>query len=255
MIELRQPLIQGNEKEQLAQIKSYLIQFRDELQYAFNSMDGATSSGGGSSVAGGYSGRGVSGGGASGSTSGANEESAVEIFNSIKGLIINNADFVEKFSEKIALTPPLVDKFVGKSEYGTFTGEIQLQVEATGSGLTVNSQKIEDIENVYSQEGKFALVKKSNGYIKIGYFGNEEYGIEIGYDQGTGKTVGKFTSAEVALYTPTGEKGAWLAQDSLHANKVEFTSMIVGCFIDEYNEETDSIITRWVGKTEANNGI
>lgn len=122
---IRYPNISGKtDAQKLEQMKSYLHQLVDELNYQLD--NGSTGS-------------------SSSSASGANkaaianptkQDDAISNFNDIKALIIKSADIVNAYSEEI--NKKLEGQYVAESDFGTF-------VELTEAQLSASSQKIESV--------------------------------------------------------------------------------------------------------------
>ena len=116
MIDLRYPNITGTtEREQLAQMKSYLHQLVGELQYAIGGIETASSSLS-------YTPRESNVAPVSSSSSGGTN------FASIKALIIKSADIVEAYYEEI--NKKLKGEYLAISDFGTYKESTQLELEA-----------------------------------------------------------------------------------------------------------------------------
>ena len=172
MIDIRQPSIQGTDKEQLVQIRAYLYQLVPQLQYAFESM---TTQGGEAK------------GGATVIKETTNtitrlptDEEAEQVFYAIKPLIIKNGDIIEAYSEEI--TREFKGKFVGILDYNQYVAEAESRFTTNEEGLGIVTQKTEIITN---DNTKSATVISNNCFMKMGEIGTNEdgsvkYGISIG---------------------------------------------------------------------------
>ena len=130
-IDLRIPNITGNEKEQLTQIRSYLIQLIPQLQWALNNVSAAEVS---DDVVRQLSQR---IGSASSSGSGGSSTGNIEItFAKLKPLIIKSADIVQAYYEEI--NKKLQGVYIAKSDYGTFVQQTQLDIKATSEKVDLN---------------------------------------------------------------------------------------------------------------------
>jgi hypothetical protein len=242
-VDLRQPLIQGSDKEQLAQIKSYLFQLREQLQWAFEHVESAE-------------------GGQNNTTvvkqimsTPTGTQDPQETFASIKNLIIKSADIIDAYYEDIS--ERLTGVYVAQSEFGTYREETDASITANAKNIIVEQEKIEKISNVYQDHQDNALVVKSSGFIKTGFLGEGKgYGVEIGQRvEADGKEQFKgsarFVTTGVEFDDENGTKSAWLTRNRLHANEVEAVKkQIMGGFVDEVDENGD-VTTRWVGKVES----
>lgn len=132
--DLRYPNITAqDEKGQLTQMRSYLHQLVEQLQWAFNSMDTTTV----------YSSVQKSGkaSGAVGTVGDAEREST---FNAIKSLIIKSADIVEAYYETI--NKKLSGLYVAQSEFGTFKEATEATLSETSTGITQAYTNIQEVD-------------------------------------------------------------------------------------------------------------
>ena len=152
MVELRLPNIKGNDKEQLVQIRSYLYQLTEQLQFALNNIE-TTGGSGGSHV--------VNQARAYSASSGMANGDAEATFAAIKALIIKSADIVEAYYDEISTK--LEGLYVAKSDFGTFA-------EATNQTITQNSvaveQKFTNIQQILTDnsveiEQKFTNIQQT----------------------------------------------------------------------------------------------
>ena len=246
-VDLRQPLIQGSDKEQLAQIKSYLFQLREQLQWAFENVESAE-------------------GGQNNTTvvkqivsTPTGTQDPQETFASIKNLIIKSADIIDAYSEEFNERFVSISKY--QSEFGKFKTDAEASILANANNITVEQKRIDKISNVYQDNQDDALVVKSSGFIKTGFLGegkdgNERYGVEIGQlVEADGKPQlkgsARFVTTGIEFDDENGTTSAWLTRNRLHANEVEAVKkQIMGGFVDEVDENGD-VTTRWVGKEES----
>ena len=138
-IEIRLPNITGTtEKEQLSQVKSYLYQLAQQLQWAIGYI--GTSNGADTSVTK------ASNSSQVGLPSGVVAQST---FNAIKPLIINSAEIVNAYYE--AINQKLEGEYVAVSDFGTYSEKTAQEIEANSTG----------IESLYSNV-QFLLAKLYN---------------------------------------------------------------------------------------------
>lgn len=135
-IQIRLPNITGaSEKEQLVQLKSYLYQLSEELQWAFDNIDTTGGSGNGYVVKEAPRGFTASSGG-----SGVNAEAT---FAAIKSLIIKSADIVNAYYEEI--NAKLEGAYVAQSDFGTFAEKTTQDIEANSTGITQTFENVQII--------------------------------------------------------------------------------------------------------------
>ena len=187
-IALRLPNITSTTPEgQLAQMRGYLYQFAEELQWALSTMEKGIGT------------EEVVLKNAVGTVVEKTEEAkAQDTFNSLKDLIIKSADIVEAYYDKIENLIDLSGKYVASSDYGTYTEETNNKIDATDKYIQ---------QNLYSKETIDEMFRENQGYIRYGRVGTS---IDGGNDYATGILIGDFTSTkesdhvQFARYTSAG---------------------------------------------------
>lgn len=135
-INLRFPNITGtSEREQLSQMRSYLHQLVEELQWALNNV----SEGGGVYTP-------STGSGASNSTP--ISLTGKTAFEAIKPLIIKSADIVQAYYDSISTK--LEGQYVAVSDFGTFIEQTEQKIEQTSTSTT---QQFEHIQVIIQGHG------------------------------------------------------------------------------------------------------
>lgn len=139
-LDIRKPNISGTRDEQLAQMRSYLFQLSEQLQWAFENVEGTSGAGGG-------------GGGMPTSskqstveiiTKPTNEAEAQATFDAIKSLIIKSADIIDAYTEEIGTK--LESSYVSESEFGTFIEQNSQAITANADGIHQNFESISALE-------------------------------------------------------------------------------------------------------------
>lgn len=170
-IELRLPNITGaTEREQLAQIKSYLYQFTEQLQWALNNMN--TSSGQNYVV----NQRVNTSSSMIGTASEGGKYDAEIAFNSLKPLIIKSAEIVDAYYEEI--NRKLESLYVAQSDFGDFVEKTSQEIEETSTSTT---QRFENIQIIITDlGGNIGSIEGSIGSIE----GNiQTIGTDLSYAQ------------------------------------------------------------------------
>lgn len=134
-VEIRLPQITGaTDREQLQQIKSYIYQLREQLQYAFdtvNTTGAAGSSGNGTQqIMPSYA-----------RPSGSSGSNAESTFNEIKSLIIKSADIVDAYYEEI--NKRLESVYVAESKFGTYAKETKALIDVNSESITQNYDSVQ----------------------------------------------------------------------------------------------------------------
>ena len=204
-IDIRLPNITAtDEAGQLTQIRSYLYQFAEQLQWALNTLDNG--SGNDNIVLKNSSGTEVEN---------IDADTAYSTFNSIKDLIIKSADIVEAYYEEIDSLLSLSGKYVAQSDFGTYQEETSQQISATSDYVEQKFTKTETIngevvKSEYSLADIDERVRKQDGFIRYGNVqttlteDGETIGIEIGefdaIDDITINRFATFSAAGIELY-------------------------------------------------------
>lgn len=235
---IRYPNIVGaTEAQKLEQMKSYLHQLADELNYHLDNTGNL----------------------ASGYQSASNEvatpvkkDNAVSNFNDIKALIIKSADIVNAYYDVIS--KKLTGMYVAESDFGTYA-------QQTSQDILANSTNIEsifsNIQAILSDvEGIESSLIEVDAHIKAGHLydakdGTPVYGLEVGQrTEIDGVEVfnkyAQFTSDRLSFYDQNGREVAYISDRKLYITTVEIgASFIMGGFVDEVQKDR-SIVTKWV---------
>lgn len=210
------PMTEGTDVGQFIEVRRYLFRLVEELNNALSSITVVGSADSAQNV-----------------TVSLNENVKKAISDSnaeLKSMIIKNAKLVE--SEIDELTAIFQSSYVAKSEYGTFTEDIENEVTQTASGL---EQQITATSQIL---GKY--ISTTSGYIRQGivrYDGIEPViGIAIGQDItttgatetvndveyeviDTSRNMSVWTSEKLSFYV-NGAEVAYFANNSLHINRI-----------------------------------
>ena len=191
MIDIRLPNISGKtESEQLMQIKSYLYQFAEQLQWALSSVDAGNTAVQNVSTA-----------------TESKKEDPTSNFNELKGLIIKSADIVNAYYEKIDELLKLSGDYTASSDFGEFKQETSNLISATDKQLR---QDLVDKQSIYDENGNIRAELLVNGHIYSGIIeyakdGEAIVGIEIGQTttengEKTFSKFARFTADMLAFY-------------------------------------------------------
>lgn len=236
-IDIRYPNITAkDEAGQLTQVRSYLHQLVEQLNWAINNIET------GGAVVVDSKGRPVS-------KAEAEQEDPVSTFNSIKALIIKSADIVKAYEETI------INNFNGKyfanSDFGTYIEETNRKVEENSKGVTevyTNYQKITDSLGALEEE-----TRTTNAYIKRGLLGYDEkgyavYGVEVGETTEDGAFIrfARFMADKLSFYDAGGNEVAYIGAGCLYVvGKTVFLGEIQ---LGYYKTDTsDGLAFTWIG--------
>lgn len=131
--------------------------------------------------------------------------------------------------------------------------------EKSIADINTSLSRFETVYNeVDNDRESYALIVKSNGYVKSGKIYDEKngipvYGIEVGQTvEVNGKTeyrgFARFVSNEIVFFDENNLRAAWLSKRRLHATEVEATEkQKIGGFVDMVDAVTGDVTTVWEG--------
>lgn len=256
MINIGLPNITGGTPEQqMAQMKSYVFQMAEQLNWALATLEGEIT--GGNTT--------------SNKTSVANtsntptESEAQSTFNSIKSLIIKSADIVEAYSQKIDKLLDLSGTYAAEANFpdggsAKFVEDTNFTLYADDGGLRQMFNSVQTIEgDLEGLEGQIKLIRESEGYIKSGELDTDEngykiYGLEVGQtnkDETGAETFNKFarfTADRLSFYDQNDNEVAYISDYKLFITHVSITgSFVLGGLRSEVNQADGSVVRKWVG--------
>ena len=235
---IRYPNIIGKtDAQKLEQMKSYLHQLADELNYQLdktgNLMSGYPST-------------------ANMAAKSVQKHDSISNFNDIKALIIKSADIITAYYDEIT---KLIDKnnlYAAESDYGTFKEETVNTLYADGTGLT---QQVSDIQTIFDTDGNILDARICHGQIYSGLFefeGETLVGLRIGQrnTDANGNTIfqqfAQFTAKELSFFDSNENKAAWISDRTLYIPEATIGKQLTtGHFIDIV-QDNGSIVTKYV---------
>lgn len=239
MINIRLPNITAStEREQLLQVKSYLHQLAQELNWALSSIESGGNKGIQESKT------------AAGAVS---REELATSFNSLKSLIIKSSETVMAYSE--AAENRYNSLYVAQSDFGTYTEEASQRILENSTAIESFFESMQEIlAQIDTLEHSLIEV---NANIKSGllYYddsGVPVYGVEIGQrTKLDGVEVfdkfARFTSDRLSFYDQNDNEVAYISDRKLYITHVEVRgSFSMGGFTDTVLSD-GSIVTKWVG--------
>ena len=239
MTNIRLPNITAaTEKEQLMQVKSYLHQLVQELNWALSSIESGNSTATTKKTS---SGNAVT------------KEELTTSYNDLKALIIKSASTVSSYAE--AAEEIYNSRYVAQSDFGTY-------MEEASQTISKNSKNIESFyENVQKiitdlDTLEHSLIEVSanikSGILYYDDSGIPVYGLEIGQrTKLDGVEVfdkfARFTSDRLSFYDQNDNEVAYISDQKLFINHAEIKySFRMGGFMDTVLSD-GSIVTKWVG--------
>ena len=240
MVDIRYPNINAKtEAEQ--QIKSYLIQLAEQLQWALNNIDASNNT------------EVVSPTPRSLISSSQTTTSAEATFGSIKDLIIKSAEIVDAYYEKIS--ERLNSKYVAESEFGTYIEQIEQEIIESSASVEQNFTHIQEILTEIESIGY--KLSEVNAHIKAGYLYDDDaglpvYGLEVGQKNVVdGEEVfnkyARFTSGRLSFYDQNGIEVAYISNYKIYITHAEVTGTLK---LGGYLVDTSKGLTfKWVGRS------
>ena len=242
-VDIRLPNITGRtETEQLTQIKSYLYQFAEQLQWALKNVEGGGNS---SNVL--YQ---------STSATAAATNTVASNFNELKALIIKSADIVEAYYEKIDALLKLSGEYTAYSDFGIFKEQTLNLISANSSQI---QQNIANLQAIFDTDGNIKAELLVNGHIYSGIIeyakdGEAIVGIEIGQtttENGVQvfNKFARFTSEKLSFYDAMvqDEPVAYISNYKLYITNAEITGTLkLGGFV---YDTSIGIALKWEGRS------
>ena len=238
MMNIRLPNINAaTEKDQLIQVKSYLHQLAQELNWALSSLESSTAK---------YTGKKVSSGAVT-------KEEMTTSFNELRSLIIKSAETVSAYYEEAE--KKYSSLYVAQSDFGTYKEEAEQLIKENATSIEqffANMQEI--ITNIDTLEHSLIEVSANirSGLLDTDDNGVPVYGVEVGQrTEIDGEEVfdkfARFTSDRLSFFDQNDNEVAYISDRKLYINHVEIKGTFrMGGFMD--TELSDgSIVTKWVG--------
>ena len=235
MIPIRFPNITANDEAgQLLQVKNYLYQLVEQLNWGLNEVEKAQTGTATPSVV---------------VDKGIAPEDAESTFNSIKALIIKSADIVKAYEDTI-----LTDfngMYFAESDFGTYIVETNRSIEENSKNVTETYSKIQTITNKDRTGSLDKLeddVRKTNGYIKRGELPDGSIGVEIGEttEDGSFLRYARFKADRLSFFDESGTEVAYIGAGCLYVvGKTVFLGEIQ---LGSYKTDTsDGLAFTWIG--------
>ena len=239
MINIRLPNITSNtEQGQLLQMKSYLHQLVQDLNFALTAIE----SGNNAQVA-----------KKNASGNAVTKDEFTTSFNELKSLIVKSSQTVMAYSE--AAEEKYGSMYVAQSDFGTYKEEAEQRIVENSTSIEqffTNLQEI--ITDLDTLEHSLIEV---NANIKSGllYYddsGVPVYGLEVGQRTvidgvETFDKFARFTSDRLSFYNQSGNEVAYISDYKLYITHVEIKgSLKEGGYVDTITSG-GGIVTKWVG--------
>ena len=253
-VDIRFPNITAStDAGKVEQIRNYLYQFAEQLNWALSSFEAAENNGGIVVT--------------TSNGTGAAVVKKVSSFNELKDLIVSSADFVESMATEIKKIYDGSGTYVAESDFGTYKEERSALIETdTETGVTLIMTKEATIDE--DGDGDAEHTRIYEGCIKIGDVtlpqdGETKYGIAIGQltvkEDNTGdengykktfKSSARFTSSTLDFYDDMERRVAYIDRTNgsgkFYIQNAEITSsLIIGGYL--IDASGGGLAFTWVG--------
>lgn len=239
-IDIRLPNINSaTEQGQLSQMRSYLYQLVEQLNWALNTVqDGAVQT-----VV-----QPMTAPKASGTA--AAEKEAQETFNSIKSLIIKSADIVNAYYETMRLR--MDGEYVAESDFGVYRRTTAAELSATIDSVNQLYTDLQSVEE--TADGAYDSVRAVTANIKTGLLYTNEsgvpvYGLEVGQrnvENGVEsfRKYARFTANRLSFYDQNDTEVAYISDYKLFITQAQITgSITLGRYVADMS---DGLAFKWV---------
>ena len=234
-IDIRLPNITAkDEPGQIQQMRSYLHQLVEQLNWALNNVEAAQGGSVSPSVV---------------VSKGITQQDAESTFNSIKALIIKSADIVKAYEE--TFFTDFNGKYFAESDFGTYIEETNRSIEENSKGVTETYTNIQSITNTVNKLANDS--NETNAYIKRGLLGYDTngypiYGVEVGETTKDGAFVkyARFKSDRLSFFDENSNEVAYIGAGCLYV--VGKTVFIGEIQLGSYKTDTsDGLAFTWIG--------
>ena len=239
-IDIRLPNINAaNEQGQLSQMRSYLYQLVEQLNWALNTVqDGAVQTVVQPMTA------------PTASGTAASEQEAQDTFNSIKSLIIKSADIVNAYYETMRLR--MDGEYVAESDFGVYRRTTAAELSATIDSVNQLYTDLQSVEE--TAEGAYDSVRAVTANIKTGLLYTNEsgvpvYGLEVGQrnvENGVEsfRKYARFTANRLSFYDQNDTEVAYISDYKLFITQAQITgSITLGRYVADMS---DGLAFKWV---------
>lgn len=239
-IDIRLPNINAaNEQGQLSQMRSYLYQLVEQLNWALNTVqDGAVQTVVQPMTA------------PTASGTAAAEQEAQDTFNSIKSLIIKSADIVNAYYETMRLR--MDGEYVAESDFGVYRRTTAAELSATIDSVNQLYTDLQSVEE--TSDGAYDSVRAVTANIKTGLLYTNEsgvpvYGLEVGQrnvENGVEsfRKYARFTANRLSFYDQNDTEVAYISDYKLFITQAQITgSITLGRYVADMS---DGLAFKWV---------
>ena len=211
-IEIRPPqLTGGTPQEQLGQLQRYLTALAQQLQFAFDA---------------------VQGGNPEIMTAAAPQpqvQQRQETLRQLKALILKSAQVTQVLEQQVGKR--LEGKYVAVSQFGTYCQETSQTLEANSRELRQTFQNVQQLESTVAGLG--SAVREVNASIRTGEIADGIYGVEIGQQEREDGIIrfrryARLTAEKLSFYDSNEIEVAYVSNRRLYVTAAEIAEVSAG---------------------------
>lgn len=211
-IEIRPPqLTGGTPQEQLGQLQRYLTALAQQLQFAFDA---------------------VQGGSPEIMTAAAPQpqvQQRQETLRQLKALILKSAQVTQVLEQQVSKR--LEGKYVAVSQFGTYCQETSQTLEANSRELRQTFQNVQQLESTVAGLG--SAVREVNASIRTGEIADGIYGVEIGQQEREDGIIrfrryARLTAEKLSFYDSNEIEVAYVSNRRLYVTAAEIAEVSAG---------------------------
>lgn len=241
-IDIRLPAVntQGSAEAQIGQLRSYMYQLVEQLNWALGTLESGIEKGSSKDIE-------VTQG-----TAAMSETEAQNTFNAIKSLIIKSSDIVSAYEE--SMSAMLSGEYVAQSDFGTFMESTMQDLDISPAAIKQSFGDIQSIRGEVDGIDEALIAVNANiktGILEYGEDGAPIYGVEVGQITESGgeevfNKYARFTSGRLSFYDQNGNEVSYISDYRLYiTNAVVKNNLQLGGYI---LDTTNGIAFKWVGR-------
>ena len=210
-IEIRPPqLTGGTPQEQLGQLQRYLTALAQQLQFAFDAVQGGSPE-----------------------TAAAAPQPQVQqrqdTLRQLKALILKSAQVTQVLEQQVSKR--LEGKYVAVSQFGTYCQETSQTLEANSRELRQTFQNVQQLESTVAGLG--SAVREVNASIRTGEIADGVYGVEIGQQEREDGIIrfrryARLTAEKLSFYDSNEIEVAYVSNRRLYVTAAEIAEVSAG---------------------------
>ena len=216
-IEIRPPQLTGGTlQEQLGQLQRYLTALAQQLQFAFDAVQGGSPEM-------------VAAAAASPLLPRQQEQQRQETLRQLKALILKSAQVTQVLEQQVGKR--LEGKYVAVSQFGTYCQETSQTLEANSRELRQTFQNVQQLESTVAGLG--SAVREVNASIRTGEIADGVYGVEIGQQEREDGIIrfrryARLTAEKLSFYDCNEIEVAYISNRRLYVTAAEIAEVSAG---------------------------